>query len=190
MSRSTTSVSIPKTVDVVEFDRPPGLPATCSDKELLEAVKASICGATDKDLAYLLHVPEFSVKYWVASKEWTAIKDHVIPELKGLLHTQLCGIRSTLIQKLGQRIREGEPQYNQLGEPVTDAEGNPVYRPVKARDLAIMLVQSSEVLHNLEVEIGLVVDESKNISLDDLAIALKNYAKAPADITGKSQRLS
>lgn len=178
-------VSIPRTVDTVEFERPPGLPHTCSDAELLEAVKASLCGATDIELAEMLHVPPVGVKYWVGSKQWTVIKQYVWPQLKGLLHTELCGIRSTVLHKLAERVRDGDPQYNLMGELIG-------YRPVKSRDLATMLVQSSEVIHNLEVEIGVIRDDKNNISLDNLLVALQHYAKAdaPEDITGKSERIN
>jgi hypothetical protein len=184
-------VAIPKHVDVVEFERPPGLPATCSDGELVEAVKASICGASYKEVAELLHVPEFSAKYWISSKEWTAIKQAVLPELKGFLHTDLCGIRSSILQKLGERVRFGDPQYNQMGEPVLNAEGEQVFRPIKAKDLSIMMVQVSGVLHDIEVEIGVITDEDDNISLKALQKALQRAAREDIqDITGSAQRLS
>ena len=180
---SKNVVSIPKTVDVVEFDRPPGLPHTCSDADLIEAVKSSICGGTHKEIAELLHVPEFSAKYWMSSREWTVIKQAVYPQLKGLLHTELCGVRSKALHQLAKRVDEGDPQYNQLGECVG-------FRPVKARDLTFILMSTSEVIHDIELELGVITDEDKNISLADLQVALRAYARAgPADITGKSERL-
>lgn len=192
MESMSTKLVLPKTVDVVEFDRPPGLPATCTDANLLDAVKASIAGATDEDLAPLLHVPPQAVKWWVASAEWNAIKTHVLPAMKGLFHTQLCGIRSSVIQKLAERVRLGDPIYTNLGEPALNEQGEQLYRPIKAKELAGILVQTSEVLHNLEVEIGVVADDRGIIDLDDLAIALANIAKAGhgTDITAESKRLS
>jgi hypothetical protein len=176
-------IALPTSVDEVEFDRPPGLPETCSNDELLQAVKAQLCGATQEELARLLHVPVIGVSHWVNSREWSLLKQHVLPEMKGGVHGELMGVRSLLIRQLAQRVREGDPQYNQLGEFLG-------FRPVKARDLSTMLVQSSEVLHNLELEIGVIRDEKNHISLDNLVVALQKYAKEePQDITGNSERV-
>lgn len=186
-------IEIPRNLTgTIQFARPPGLPVICSDTDLFEAVKASIAGVPDDELAPILGVKTEAVKYWVSSKEWTAIKEHVLPQMKGLFHTQLCGIRSSIIQKLGERVRLGDPMYNNLGEPVMDQNGKPLYRPIKGKELSGMLVQVRDVISSLEEEIGVKADTKGHIELDDLALALANLAKPkqPTDISGQSQRIS
>lgn len=175
---------LPRYVDCVEFERPKGLPETCSDADLLDAVKASLCGATHEELARLLGVPEIGVRYWLASPEWTKIKDHVWPELKGVVHTELCGIRSELIVQLVDRVRNGDPVYSAAGKEL-------FRRKVKARDLATMLVQSTDVIHELEREIGKFTDPEGRMELADLQKALRYYAQqqGPLDITPNVERV-
>jgi len=178
---ASTKITIPESLQIPEFERPPGLPATCTDAELIEAVKASLCGAGPEELAKMLHVPEFGVRYWVMSKEWNAIKAAVWPELKGIVHSELCSVRSAMISQLAERVRKGDPFYDNFGAFVG-------FRPVKARDLGFLLAQSTEVIHALEKEIGGIRDDEGQISLKDLAAGLKRYAQAN-DVTGESKRL-
>jgi hypothetical protein len=72
-------------------------------------------------------------------------------------------------------VQEGDPQYDMRGEFVG-------YRPIKAKDLTQMLTQTSEVIHQIEKEIGGIRDDEGNISLKDLAEGLKRYAQAK-DVT-------
>jgi hypothetical protein len=162
------------------FRRPPGLPRTCSDEDLLEAVKASLCGAQPEELADLLRVPKSAVRYWVSSKEWNALKQYVWPDLKGVLHTELVSVRSNILKQIAERVREGDPQFNMRGELVG-------YRPIKARDLTEMLVRTSEIIHVIEKEIGGIRDDEGNISLKELAEGLKRYAQAK-DVTVEAAR--
>jgi hypothetical protein len=161
---------IPIPESLPQFRRPPGLPMTCSDATLLDAVKASLCGSGPEDLAPMLGVPVNAVRHWVASKEWNQLKQWVWPDLKGLVHTELVSIRSNLIMKIAQRVKEGDPQYDMRGEFVG-------YREIKAKDLGVMLLQTSEVIHQIEKEIGVIRDDDGKISLHELAAGLKAYAR-------------
>jgi hypothetical protein len=136
-----------------QFKRPPGLPETCSDEMLMEAVKASLCGAAPEELAKMLGVPAKGVKYWMNSREWQSIKAYVWPEVKGLVHNELVSVRSKALQLIGKRLHEGDPYYDLSGE----FKG---YRPLKANDLVNVLQRTSEVVHQIEKELGVVSDDS------------------------------
>lgn len=189
---SSKAVAVPKTLLDELFDRPPGLPATCSDGDLIDAVRKAMIGATDDEIADTLGVPISTVKHWIASKEWQNMKQQMLPVVKNLHHNQLFSIRSIVLEKLTERLRLGDPMYNNLGEPCTDEDGNQLYRPIKGRELSNILAQVNPVLHDLEVEIGVVADDRGTIELDDLAEALAELArkKRPQDISGESQRVS
>ena len=148
------------------FRRPPGLPATCSDEDLEEAVKASLCGADDKSLAKLLKVPSSAVKYWTDSKEWGGIVALLLPEVQSILKGQLTRLASTALTQLDERLQKGDPIYDLTGE----YKGR---KKLKARDLADIAVKVMEQQRALERSIGDISDDENRISLDKLAKALK-----------------
>jgi hypothetical protein len=173
-----TAQIIPIPESLPQFRRPVGLPYTCTDEMLLEAVKVSLVGGEPAEIAKLLNVPRETLRHWMGSKEWNYLKDWVWPEIKGVVHTELVGVRSKIIRQIGERLTTGDAQYDMRGELVG-------YRPIKARELADMLTKTSEVIHQIEKEIGGIRDDDGKISLNELAAGLKRYAQAK-DVTPES----
>ena len=180
-----------------EIERPFGLPETCSDQELIEAVLASMLGADLDSLAPLLHVPPNAVRHWVGTKEWSALKSQVSPAFKSMVHTELCSLRSLSLLKLRERLRDGDVAVDRQGSPITklvaNDEGEPtevnVTVPVSAANVAKILIATQSVLHELERDLGVVRDEKGDISQEELMVALKRYAQAK-EVTGTSERVN
>jgi hypothetical protein len=160
------------------FSRPAGLPATCSDAMLCEAVKAYLLGTDEKTLGRMLGVPTKSVRYWTDSKEWAALVDLHAPELKQMLKGQLTRVASMTLRQLEDRLTYGDQVFDQKGEFVRRRE-------VKGRDLAEIATRVLEQRANLEKLIGDLRDDKDSISLQKLAQGLKRYAEAK-DISGEA----
>ena len=179
-----------------EIERPFGLPEVCSDDDLMEAVMASMCGAELEELAPLLKVPPNAVRYWVGTNEWNALKAQVYPRIKQTVHTELCGVRSLAIRRLGERLRDGDPVISrETGLPLTRTVIKndqpvevPVYAPVSAANVAKILTAASDVLHELERDLGVVRNDKGDISLEELAEGLKRYAQAK-DVDATAERV-
>ena len=109
--------------------RPKGLPRTCSDEALYEAVKAWLQGLPLPQLATMLGVEKKAVKYWIESPEWQQITNIVRPEVEAESKNKLMRTMSLTLDELETRIREGNPVINYEGVEVGKT-------PVKAKDLA------------------------------------------------------
>jgi len=153
------------------FNRPPGLPETCSDEQLCEAVKIHLCGGTHAAIAKLLSVPEKAVRYWVDSREWGQLTALLKPEVAGILIGQTTRVASLALTQLEDRLLNGDEVWNQQGEIVG-------MRKIKGRDLAEIATKVLEQQKNLERSIGKITDDENTISLKKLATALTNYAEA------------
>jgi len=162
---------------IPQFRRPPGLPLTCTDEDLSEAVKAHLCGANDDSLAELLHVPARSVKYWTDSKEWAAITALFLPDVQLILKGQLTRLASSALNQLDERLQNGDPVYNLQGEYAGR-------KKLKARELADIAIKVMDEQRALEKSIGKIGDDEGKISLEKLARALKKAAEdSEIDVT-------
>ena len=162
------------------FERPPGLPLTCSDAQLCETVKSYLAGAEPAVLAQMLGVPKASVRYWLDSREWGSLVAMLLPEVRGVMSGQLTRVASLALNQLEARLREGDQVFNQQGEYVGRRE-------IRGRDLATIATAVLEQQVKLEKIIGGITNDDNVISLDKLAQGLKRYAEAK-DITGEAVR--
>jgi hypothetical protein len=162
------------------FERPPGLPLTCSDAQLCETVKSYLAGAEPAVLAKMLGVPGKSIRYWLDSREWGSLVAMLLPEVRGVMSGQLTRVASLALVQLEARLRDGDQVFNQQGEYVGRRE-------IRGRDLATIATAVLEQQVKLERIIGGITDDKNVISLDKLAAGLKRYAEAK-DITGEAVR--
>ena len=169
MSQAANIVNLPDNFPV--FARPVGLPLTCSDAQLLETVKAFLCGVPNATLAGMLGVPEFAVRYWLDSREWGGLVAMLKPEVAGILIGQTTRVASLALVQLEERLRKGDQVFNQQGVMTGRRE-------IKAKELAEIATKVLEQQKNLERSIGKVTDDENALSLKKLADALTNYAEA------------
>ena len=162
------------------FQRPPGLPETCTDAQLCEAVKSYLAGSDLPTLALMLGVPQRSVRYWLDSKEWGSLVALLLPEFRGVMSGQLTRVASLALNQLEARLRDGDQVFNQQGAYVGRRE-------IRGRDLATIATAVLEQQVKLEKIIGGITNDDNVISLDKLAQGLKRYAEAK-DITGEAVR--
>lgn len=167
----------------LRFVRPPGLPVTCSDEQLLEAVKAYLCGAREDVLAPMLSVPEHAVKYWTDSREWGELTRYVLPEVRGILSGQLTRCASKALLELDERITDGDYRY--------DAGGALLGRTkLRAKELSLIATQVMEQSERLEKLLGNLKDSDDSLTLQELANALETIARKPKDISGEAERVA
>jgi len=152
------------------FTRPPGLPETCSDAQLLEAAKAYLCGTDNPTLAKMLGVPVAGIRYWTDSREWGQLIEFIRPEVAGILIGQTTRVASLALVQLEDRLVKGDQVFSQQGEYVGRRE-------VKAKDLAEIATKVLEQQKNLERSIGKITDDENSLSLRKLAAALESYAE-------------
>jgi hypothetical protein len=165
--------------------RPPGLPATCSDTDLAEAVKAYLCGASEETLAGMLKVPTHAVKHWLDCREWGVLCQTLRPEVEGVLGGQMTRLASLAFVQLEDRIVKGDPVIGANGEVLTDDEGNPRFKPLKGKELSLIATQMLETRAKIKPQDPNKKDD--DLTLLDLARSLKKYAEAK-DISGEARR--
>ncbi len=162
------------------FARPPGLPQTCTDAMLCEAVKCFLLGTDEKTLARMLCVPKSAVRYWTDSKEWAALIKMYTPEIESMLKGQLTRVASMALRQLEDRLNDGDQVFNQQGECVARRE-------LKGRELAEIATRVLEQRANLEKLVGDLGDDKEKLSIQDLAVGLKKFVQAK-DVTAESRR--
>ena len=153
--------------DVVRLPavRPKGLPRTCSDEELYEAVKAWLQGLPAENVAEMLGVKPAAVAFWVDSPEWRQVVSLVLPEVEADSKGKLLRTMSLSLDELEKRIREGNPVINYEGVEVGRS-------PVKAKDLAGIAKILSDMKDNVNAGGG-----KGKLNLRDLASYLENMVK-------------
>jgi len=161
--------------EVATFKRPDGLPVAWADYSLVAAVKAHVFGG---DVGAILGISEPEVKYWTRTYQWQQITQEVLPEVKKVLQAQMLRIGSQALDQLGERIRTGDPVINLDGSPKLTVDGEQVYRPLKAKDLADIGTKVMAEQRALEAKIGPIVDDEGRISLELLSKGLARYATA------------
>jgi hypothetical protein len=159
----------------VEFVRPPDLPFTCSDADLLEAVQLWLLGAKNAEVAAKLNVPGTSVKAWVTSAGWKYLEECLRGEVRKVAHAQVTRLTAQALGKLETAIEMGDPVIGVDGE----VKG---HKPVKARDMAQIASTLLERQLEMEERLGLKRNEDNLIDMRELAEGLKRYAKAK-DVT-------
>ena len=152
------------------FVRPPGLPYTCTDEMLLEAVKCYLIGTDEKTLARMLCVDTKSVRYWTDSREWAALIELQTPELKMMLKGQLTRVASMTLRQLEDRLTYGDQVFDMTGKFVRRRE-------IKGRDLSEIMTRVLEQRANLEKVIGNMTDPDGKLDLQEIADGLAQYAK-------------
>lgn len=152
--------------DVVHLPsvRPKGLPRTCSDEELYEAVKAWLLGLPVDNVAEMLHVEPRAVVYWIESPEWRQVVNLCMPEVEADSKGKLLRTMSLSLDELEKRIREGNPVINYEGVEVGKT-------PVKAKDLASIAKTLSDMKDNV------MAGGKGKTNLRDLAKYLEDMVK-------------
>jgi len=163
--------------DLAEFQRPSDLPRTCSDAELVEAVKEYLCGASNQELASLLHVEHTAVKKWTGARGWRQLEALLRDQVRELAHNSLSRITHKAFVQLQERLDEGDPMYNWEGQLIG-------YKPVRAKDLAMIAGTLIDKQHEVEKRIKGEMETGVGADLITLARALENYARMKV-INGK-----
>ena len=158
-----------------------GLPATCTDHELSEAVRFWLCGGSKEEIALLLHVKPPQVTHWINSRAWQQLARNYAPEVQAIVSGSLTRLKGKALEALADRVENGDFRVDNTGEIVGRT-------PMKGRDLAQVFAQMSDAQVQLEKMIGSIKDDddSDKISLDKLARGLKRYAEA-RDITSEAR---
>lgn len=153
--------------DVVAFPavRPKGLPRTCSDEALYEAVKAWLQGLPAENVAVMLGVKPAAVQFWVDSPEWRQVVSIVLPEVEADSKGKLLRTMSLSLEELEKRIREGNPVINYEGVEVGRT-------PIKAKDLAGIAKTLSDMKDNVNAG-----GKGGKLNLRELASYLENMVK-------------
>lgn len=163
--------------NALTIKRPHGLPKTCSDAALLEAVKAWLLGEPPRVVAEFLNVPIKTLPHWINSKEWNVIVSAAYLELQGYAHSKLGRLVNLSLAELADRLENGD-------EHVTK-DGVVVHIKIKGRDLAtiatMLMDKQTEVKKRLD---GIPDKEDTFHELFELAAKLR-YANAK-EIQGES----
>ena len=156
--------------DLAEFQRPADLPRTCTDRDLIEAVKEYLCGASYSELAAMLHIPAATVKQWVRARGWRQIEVLLREQVRELAHNSLSRITHKAFVQLESRLETGDAVYNFAGEQVG-------FRPIRGKDLAVIASTLIDKQHDVERRMKGEVDESTMVDLNELAKTLAYYAQ-------------
>ena len=160
---------------VAVLKRPGGLPDTWSDDALFTAVRAHVFGASPEEVGAILNDTPMRVAHWTRSPQWQQLTRLVLPDVRDLLATQLYRIGNKTLAQLDQRLDEGDPVIQIDGTPKMDEDGNPVHRPLRAKDLAAIAKDIMTERRAMEAkQTGGEDDSDEVISIRALAAALKD----------------
>lgn len=159
---------VPITLDP-SFERPSDLPHTCSDENLVLAVQEWLIGASDAELAGLLRVTKDQVRNWTKARGWDKVAVMLRDDLRSLTHAHQTRLVNKTFKLLNDRLDNGDPIVDERGK-VTG------YRPLRAKDLALIQAQVLDRQEVIEKRLGLNPDEGKKISLEELHRRLERYA--------------
>ena len=161
------------------WTRPRGLPATCTDEELFEAVELWLLGEKPTILAELLHVKPDQLRQWIASKSWQALAKSFALGVQASISSSLTRLKAQALVELADRVNGGDYIVRLDGTPVlNETTGVPVRRPMRGRDLLEVFAKVSDCQLQLEKAIGNIKDDTNGqISLEKLAAGLAFYAR-------------
>jgi hypothetical protein len=146
--------------------RPIGLPRTCSDEALADAVKAWLIGNPPEAVAEILGVKKSTLPYWTQSEEWQRLAGLLMPVVEGQARGGITRTISVVLEKLEDVVTNGNPLVSNEGEIVGRV-------PVKAKDLAGI----AKTLYDIkEASSGSAL--GGNIKLHDLMKNLERFANA------------
>lgn len=153
------------------FRRPADLPCTCSDADLLEAVRGWLLNAPSEQVAHQLRIKPSLLPQWVNSHGWQ--------QLVLLLREDIRAISYGAYGRLGLKAFQALEDRIDHGDPIVDGDGVIVARrPIKGKDLAEIISRLGAQQELIEKKLGISRDDDDNISLKELAAGLKRFAQA------------
>ena len=158
--------------------RPSGLPKTCSDKHLYEAVKAWLQGESPKVVAEFLNVPVKTLGYWVESHDWHVLVNALRIDLQGYTNSTLGRLQNMTLKELEDRLTDGDE--------VLARDGSLVRIKIKARDLASIAGMLFERKEQIERKLDGIPDKSDSIA-ELFALADRLRAANAKEIQGETQ---
>lgn len=162
---------------VTTLKRPLGLPAHWEDSSLIAAVRAHLFGASATSVGEILGASEREIEHWTRTKQWGQLAAIVQPEVNAFLADQMMRLGNKALLALDRRMDEGDPVIGMDGAQKTDDDGNPLFRPLKAKDLAEIAIRvMTERRATLAKQTNPDDDEDK-VSLKALAAALKEQGE-------------
>lgn len=153
------------------FRRPADLPCTCTDADLMEAVRGWMLNAPSDQVAHLLGIRPAQLPSWINSHGWQQI---VL-----LLRDDIRAISYGAYGRLGLKAYQALEDRLDNGDPIVDSEGTVIaHRPIKGKDLAEIMTRLGSMQDLMEKKLGLTKDDDDSISLKELASSLKRFAQA------------
>lgn len=159
---------------IVAMKRPLGLPERWEDEKLLLAVRSHLFGAGADTVADILGTSVQEVKHWTRSKQWGELTRLVQPQVADFLADQMMRLSNKALLALDDCMERGDPVLDMSGAPKLDEDGNPIYRPLKAKDLAEIATKVMAERRALLAKATAEEDDEDRISLRALAAALKD----------------
>jgi hypothetical protein len=89
------------------FQRPPFLPGSTSNEQLLKAVKAAALGVRDEHVAQMLGVPLQALEYWTKTKEWKSLRATIADQVKEMVAHQVHDMAMKALRELNDRLDYG-----------------------------------------------------------------------------------
>ena len=146
--------------------RPVGLPRTCSDEDLTDAVKAWLVGEPPEKVSALLGVKKSALSAWTQSEEWNRLAGLLMPVVEGQSRGGITRTLSITLERLEDVVTNGNPLVSNEGEIIGRV-------PVKAKDLAGI----AKTLYDIK-ESSSAAGVSGNIKLSSLMKSLERFANA------------
>ena len=153
-----------------EFKRPADLPFTCSDDNLLEAVRSYLAGERPVVVCKLLGIKVVHLQHWVSARGWKFLEGCVREEVNMVAHSTVTRLMHRCFGLIDERLEKGDPIYDMEGAVIG-------YRAVKVKDLGAIAATLYEKMRDIEDRTSGVKHE-ENLTLRELADSLRNYVQA------------
>ena len=157
--------------------RPPGLTKACSDQDLLNAVKAYLCGAKQEELKEHLKVPLPSVDYWIETREFRQLINDQLEDISQTIKHRLIRTSAKALAQLDDRLENGSTIYNMQGEEVGT-------RPLTPKELTDITRTVMDQARALDKALPQKNDDDAKMNLVKLARSLKALSEqSEIDVT-------
>ena len=161
--------------------RPTGLSKACSDEDLLNAVKAYLCGAQEEEVRRHLKVAAGTTAYWINTREFRDLVNDQLVDISETIKHRLIRVSAKALTQLDDRLENGNAIYSMDGEQIGT-------RPLNTKELTDITRTVMDQARALEKGLPGKTDDGDKMNLVSLARSLKKLAQ-DSEIEVKAERL-
>jgi len=112
------------------------LGAKYTPEQKILAVQAYYAIGTASQASVELGLPPSTIRTWKQQSWWEPVRDAIVKFKNDRISTLLFDTSLSIVEKISDRVENGEPVTDPCGLPVFDDDGKPVTRPLTMKELS------------------------------------------------------